>query len=151
VIIGPERVDRTVVRTVLDALPAWFGRPEATAGYAEAAERLPTYRALDEAGTTVGVLVLERHTPEAAEVHVMAVLPDRHRGGVGRALLARAERDLRASGTVLLQVKTLGPSDPDEGYRLTREFYRAAGFLPLEETADLWPGTPCLILVKPLR
>ena len=24
------------------------------------------------------------------------------------------------------------------------------GFLPLEETDALWPGNPCLILVKPL-
>lgn len=48
----------------------------------------------------------------------------------------------------MLQVKTLGARHPDEGYARTRAFYRAVGFLPLEETDDLWPGNPCLIMVK---
>jgi hypothetical protein len=48
-------------------------------------------------------------------------------------------------------VKTLGEAHPDQGYAGTREFYRSVGFLPLEETGDLWPGTPCLIMVRWLR
>ena len=55
-----------------------------------------------------------------------------------------------ADGVRLLQVKTLGPSDPDEGYRRTRRFYQAVGFEPLEELVGLWPGNPCLIMVKVL-
>lgn len=50
----------------------------------------------------------------------------------------------------LLSVKTLGPSHPDAGYALTRLFYDAAGFRPVEELLDLWPGNPCLLMVKPL-
>ncbi len=50
----------------------------------------------------------------------------------------------------LLEVKTLGPSDPDPGYARTRHFYETRGFLPLEET-DVWgEGTPGLFMVKPL-
>ena len=50
-----------------------------------------------------------------------------------------------------LQVKTLGPSRPDEGYERTREFYAAMGFTPLEEIHGLWdPGNPCLIMIKHL-
>ena len=60
------------------------------------------------------------------------------------------ERDLVADGVRFLQVKTLGPSDPDAGYQRTRQFYAGVGFEPLEEITGLWPGNPCLIMVKPL-
>jgi hypothetical protein len=46
------------------------------------------------------------------------------------------------------QVKTLGPSDPDAGYQLTRRFYAGVGFQPVEEIHGLWPGSPCLIMIK---
>jgi hypothetical protein len=59
------------------------------------------------------------------------------------------EGELRARGFRLFHVKTLGPSDPYEPYRRTREFYIALGFVPLFETVELWgPDNPALILVK---
>jgi hypothetical protein len=73
-----------------------------------------------------------------------------HRAGIGRQLVERAVADVRAAGVQLLQVKTLGPSDDYEPYARTRAFYEALGFLPLEEHLTLWPGNPCLVLVKPL-
>ena len=50
----------------------------------------------------------------------------------------------------LLQVKTLGPSRPDPGYRQTRRCYQAMGLAPLEEITGLWPENPCLLMVKVL-
>jgi hypothetical protein len=50
----------------------------------------------------------------------------------------------------LLQVKTLGPSAEWEPYERTRRFYRALGFIPLEEHLHLWPSDPALVMVKPL-
>jgi hypothetical protein len=62
-----------------------------------------------------------------------------------------AEARLIADGVRLLQVKTLGPSMPDEGYGKTRAFYAALGFLPLEETMAFWgEENPTLIMVKAL-
>ncbi|NNH07952.1 GNAT family N-acetyltransferase [Cellulomonas fimi] len=145
-----EPGDRETVHTILADLPAWFGRPEATAGYVDAADRLPADVAVAPDGEAVGVLLVEQHFPETAELHLMAVKAAWHRRGVGRALLAAVERDLVTAGTRLLTVKTLGPSDPDEGYRRTRLFYEAQGFLRLEELMDLWPGTACLVMAKPL-
>ncbi|HZB49280.1 MAG TPA: GNAT family N-acetyltransferase, partial [Mycobacteriales bacterium] len=84
------------------------------------------------------------------EIHLMAVARDRHRRGVGRALVRAAEREMAADGVTLMSVKTLGPSHPDPGYALTRLFYAALGYQPVEELLDLWPGNPCLIMVKPL-
>jgi GNAT superfamily N-acetyltransferase len=99
----------------------------------------------------VGLLALRRHTQQAAEIHVMAVDRGRHRAGIGRRLVARAEARLRREGVVLLQVKTRGPSAPDQNYEKTRAFYGALGFLPLEETTVFWgEADPCLIMVKPL-
>ena len=57
---------------------------------------------------------------------------------------------LRARGVEYLQVKTLGPSDPDEGYARTRAFYEARGFVALEEIHGLWEHNPCLLMVKRL-
>src|SRR5260370_41658399 len=80
----------------------------------------------------------------------MAVDRPAHRRGIGRALVEALERDLRSDGVRVLQVKTLGPSEPDAGYRRTRQFYESMGFEPLEEIVGLWPGNPCLIMVKTL-
>jgi GNAT superfamily N-acetyltransferase len=92
-----------------------------------------------------------RHFPGSAEIYLMAVESALHRQGIGRALVEALEADLLADGVELLQVKTLGPSLPDAGYEKTRRFYGRMGFRPLEEIPDLWPGNPCLIMVKVLQ
>lgn len=143
---GPEP---ELVGSLLRSLPGWFGIEESTQEYIEAAKRLPTLVA-KEGGTPVGVLLWERHFPETAEIHLMAVDPSHHRRGVGRALVDRLEEAMRADGVRLLSVKTLGPSRPDPNYDRTRLFYSACGFLPVEEFHDLWPENPCLLMVKSL-
>ena len=94
------------------------------------------------------VLLLRRHFPEAAEIHLMAVHPSLHRRGIGRLLLRAVEADLRSAGVRWLQVKTLGPSKPSDAYAGTRAFYQAYGFAPLEEIHGLWGDNPCLVMVK---
>ncbi len=145
-----------MVDRLLRSLPDWFGIESSNAAYVASAATLPTYLATPAAGEhgaesqAVGVLLAHRHFPGAAEIHLMAVEPSLHRRGVGRALVEALERDLVADGVRFLQVKTLGPSDPDAGYQRTRQFYAGVGFEPLEEITGLWPGNPCLIMVKPL-
>ena len=150
---APQAVNR-----LLRSLPEWFGIESSIVDYVAAAARLPTYLAWpppdDEAPgaqrQAAGVLLVARHFPAAAEIYLMAVDRAVHRRGVGRVLVEAAERDLMADGVRLLQVKTLGPSAPDAGYGNTRLFYRAMGFEPVEEITGLWPGNPCLIMVKVL-
>jgi GNAT superfamily N-acetyltransferase len=142
-----EPADRSALcERVLRDLPDWFGIEEATAAYIRDVAKLPTFAVGDDA-----LLSLKLHTPRAAEVYVMGVRRDRHRQGLGSALLHAAEDYLRARDVELLQVKTLGPSHPDEGYARTRAFYEARGFVPLEEIHGLWEHNPCLLLVKSLR
>jgi GNAT superfamily N-acetyltransferase len=139
-----------VCNRVLAALPTWFGIPESVAGYVASADAHPTVIASAE-GDDVGLLTLVTHTPYAAEVYVMGVLPELHRHGIGRAMLERAEEWLSGRDIEYLQVKTLSPRHPDPGYAKTRAFYLACGFRPLEEFTDLWgPDQPALQMVKAL-
>jgi len=149
--ITSGRQDPATVERLLRSLPQWFGIESAIESYVGDAATMPTYLAhADDAVGAVGVVLVARHYPTAAEIHLMAVAPEYHRRGVGRAVLAAVEADLAADGVRFLQVKTLGPSRPDADYDRTRAFYTAVGFTPLEELADLWPGNPCLIMVKSL-
>jgi len=134
-----------IAKAVLRDLPDWFGIEEATRAYIEDAAALPTFAVEPD----LGFLCLKQHTPRAAELYVMGVRQEQHRRGIGRALVAAAERWCRARGVRYLQVKTLGPSRPDPGYDATRMFYEAVGFVAIEELHGLWShDNPTLILLK---
>jgi GNAT superfamily N-acetyltransferase len=150
--------DPGTVERLLRKLPAWFGIESSVIEYIESARRLPAYLAWprDPAsaglppGLAAGALLAVRHFPRSAEIYLMAVDPAVHRQGAGRALVTALESDLIAEGVEFLQVKTLGPAHPDPGYARTRQFYASVGFQPLEEITGLWPGNPCLIMIKTL-
>ena len=135
-----------ICERVLRDLPDWFGFGDVNAAYVRDVAGLPTFAVGDDA-----FLALKVHNPRAAELYVLGVRRRRHRQGLGTALLAAAEAYLRARDVEYLQVKTLGPSYPDEGYERTRRFYEARGFVPLEEIHGLWDtDNPCLLMVKRL-
>ena len=99
----------------------------------------------------MGFVALERPYPETADVHVLAADRDRHRLGIGTALLQWAVDSARADGARWLRVVTRGPATPDEHYARTRAFYRARGFDPVIESTTHWgPDDAALILVHPL-
>ena len=137
-------------RALIAALPEWFGIPESNAAYLRNLALFPSWVAcVDE--QLVGAATLEQHLSESFEVHFMAVHPDYHRRGVGRALLDRLESEARARGASWLHVKTLGPSHPDASYARTRAFYQSMGFSPLFESTAFWGNTnPAVVLVKAL-
>ena len=146
-----EHRDGDAVRRILEALPEWFGIPEAIDSYAADAvdDSYGSLMAVDD-GVPVGVLLTRRHFPESAEIHLMAVHPDVRGTGIGRLLVERVVDDLSADGCKLLSVHTVGPSFENAPYAQTRAFYSRMGFLPLEEHENLeWPG-PTLILVRAL-
>lgn len=133
-------------RSILEQLPDWFGIEEAVRKYIREVAELPTFAAGRDA-----FLSLKLHNEAAAEIYVMGVGPERHRQGLGTALVRAAEAFLRARRVEYLQVKTLGPSRPDTHYAATRRFYESCGFRPLEELTGLWDEeNPCLIMVKHL-
>jgi GNAT superfamily N-acetyltransferase len=133
-------------RSVLEALPEWFGIEESVEQYVRDVADLPTLAAGRD-----GFLSLKVHNEAAAEIYVMGVRPDRQGHGLGTALIEAAESFLRTLGVEYLQVKTLGPSHPSAHYARTRRFYESQGFRPLEELRSVWNDeNPCLIMVKHL-
>lgn len=143
-----------VVERLLRMLPGWFGIESSVLEYVAGARIRPAYLAWPDGGQAAepsGVLLSSRHFTASAEIYLMAVDPAWHRRGAGRALVAALEADLIADGVEFLQVKTQGPACPDAGYEKTRRFYAGLGFQPLEEIHGLWPGLPCLIMIKSLR
>ncbi|HUK94069.1 MAG TPA: GNAT family N-acetyltransferase [Gaiellaceae bacterium] len=134
-------------QAVLESLPEWFEIEEKVLDYIREVADLPTF-----AVGCDGFLSLKQHTPAAAEIYVMGVRPESQGQGAGTALVEAAERFLLDRGVEFLQVKTLGPSQPDAHYARTRRFYESHGFRPLEETTAFWgEANPCLIMVKSLR
>ncbi len=139
-----------ICREVLAALPDWYGIPEANENYAKESASLPFAAAYEDA-KVIGFIALKHHFDTTTEVFVFGVKPDWHRKGVGRRLVAWAEDQARGLGHTLLSVKTLSPSNPDEGYRRTRAFYTGIGFQLVEEFPDLWDAdNPSVLMVKPL-
>lgn len=146
---APDAVER-----LLRMLPGWFGIESSVLEYVADARTRLAYLAWPDgrqAAQPSGVLLAARHFPASAEIHLMAVDPAWHRCGAGRALVAALEAGLIAEDVEFLQVKTQGPARPDSGYEKTRQFYASLGFQPLEEIHGLWPGIPCLIMIKSVR
>jgi GNAT superfamily N-acetyltransferase len=137
-----------ICRSILDQLPQWFGLPQSNADYARLADEGPAWLAVED-GEVVGVMLLKPHFERTVEIYLLAVVPARHRAGVGRALVAQAEVWARGRGATFLTVKTRGPSKPYEPYERTRAFYQAMGFIALEEFTELWdPQNPALMMAK---
>jgi ribosomal protein S18 acetylase RimI-like enzyme len=135
---------------ILRSLPDWFGIEEALVQYIQDLRDLETFVTETE-GRVSGFMAIRTHNRFSSEIHVIGVRPEFHNQGMGRALICHGEKLLRARNVEFLQVKTLGPSRPDEYYDRTRGFYERLGFRPLEEN-NLWGSVnPCLIMVKHLR
>ena len=140
--------DIPVCDRLLAGLPDWFGIEDSNREYIAGLSKRPSAVA-ERSGRVAGFASIEQHGPGSAEIHVLAVDRELHRGGVGTELVAWVERWCEDAGIRWLHVKTRGPSTPDPGYERTRHFYLARGFEPLFETLDLWgPQDAALIMVK---
>jgi ribosomal protein S18 acetylase RimI-like enzyme len=149
-IVEIEQNRDRVCRAILEALPDWFGIPEAIENYVSDVKTMPML-ACRRNDQVVGLVALNRVSDATVDMHVIGVLQPFHGQGIGTALVAAAADHAKAEGAKLLSVKTLGPSHPDPCYARTRRFYRSAGFLPLEEFKDFFgKGMPCLVMVRPL-
>ncbi len=95
-------------REILDTVPSWFGIPEANDAYVAFVDTHDTWVASSPQQGPIGLISGRRHFPETAEIEVLAVRPEWHRRGVGRALVDVFETYHGSQGTRLLEVKTLG-------------------------------------------
>ena len=138
-----------IAREILEALPEWFGIPEAREEYIKKGAAQPFFAAFD-GENAVGFLCLNETGKDTAELYVMGVLKDYHRHGVGRRLFEAAKERARALGYSFLQVKTVQMGKYPE-YDATNRFYLALGFREFEVFPTLWDEwNPCQIYVMSL-
>lgn len=135
-----------VARVILDALPEWFGIPEAREDYIrESADEIMLVSS--EGGEPDGFLCLKETGRDTLELAVMGVLKEYHRQGVGTALVQAAKRIARERGYSFLQVKTVQMGRYPE-YDATNRFYLSLGFKEFEVFPTLWDEwNPCQIYV----
>lgn len=135
-----------LAREILEALPEWFGIPEAREEYIENSAR-ELFVAAYEGETPVGFLTLKRTGEATAELAVMGVKKEYHRQGVGRALFEAAKARAKELGYAFLQVKTVQMGRYPE-YDATNRFYLALGFREFEVFPTLWDEwNPCQIYI----
>jgi GNAT superfamily N-acetyltransferase len=142
--------DAEACDAIVAGLPDWFGNAD---GVREAATAVRTHEGFvaEDGREVVGFVTLVHPYPTTSEISWMAVRRDRHRTGVGTALLDAAVDLLKTRDRQLLTVKTLSDrEDPGAEYARTRAFYLASGFMPVAEL-DIWgPENPCQLLARPI-
>lgn len=140
---------QTIVRTILEALPDWFGIEESREKYIKESADQPLFAAYD-LDKPVGFLCLKETGKETVELCVMGVLKDYHRKGVGRKLFEQAKEVARQRGYTFMQVKTV-QMGRYEDYDATNRFYQSLGFKEFEVFPTLWDEmNPCQIYVMAL-
>ena len=140
------REKTALAREILEALPEWFGIPEAREEYIENSAR-ELFVAAYEGDTPVGFLTLKPTGEATAELAVMGVRKEYHRQGVGRALFEAAKARAKELGYAFLQVKTVRMGRYPE-YDATNRFYLALGFREFEVFPKLWgEWNPCQIYI----
>ncbi len=141
---------RSVTRLVLEALPDWFGIPEAREEYIEESDNKIFFCAFD-GGRPVGFLYLKETGRDTVELYVMGVLKEFHRKGIGRQLFNRAKKAANERGYSFIQVKTVQMGKYKE-YDSTNKFYLSLGFKEFEVFPTLWDEwNPCQIYIMSLR
>ncbi|MCM1027153.1 MAG: GNAT family N-acetyltransferase [Roseburia sp.] len=141
---------QAISRLVLEALPDWFGIPEAREEYISESGSKMFFCAFQGEHPT-GFLCLKETGRDTAEVYVMGVLKEFHRKGIGSALFQRAREAAREKGYSFLQVKTVQMGRYEE-YDRTNRFYLSLGFQEFEVFPTLWDEcNPCQIYVMSLK
>ena len=135
-----------IAREILEALPDWFGIPEAREQYIKESADQPFFAAYDS-NKPIGFLCLKETGKETVELCVMGVLKDYHRKGIGRKLFEQAREKTKQAGYSFMQVKTV-QMGRYEDYDATNHFYLSLGFKEFEVIPDLWgEENPCQIYV----
>ena len=138
-----------ISRTILEALPDWFGLPEAREEYIVNSVNQQFFAAVKEE-KTIGFLWLKQTGKDTVEVSVMGVLKEFHRHGIGRKLFMKAKEKAIKDGFSFIQVKTVQMGQYDN-YDNTNKFYISLGFKEFEIFPTLWDEwNPCQVYVMAL-
>ena len=123
---------QSVTKLILEALPEWFGIPEAREEYIkESVDKI--FFCAYEKGKPVGFLYLKETGNVTIELYAMGIL-----------------RAAMEAGYLFMQVKTVQMGKYEE-YDKTNQFYLSLGFREFEIFPTLWDEwNPCQIYVMAL-
>ena len=113
---------KVVSRRILEALPDWFGIPQAREEYIRNSADQQLFVAMREE-MPIGFLCIKNTGKDTVELSVMGVLKKWHRHGIGRELFMFAKEKAIKDGFSFLQVKTVQMGRYDN-YDDTNKFYR---------------------------
>lgn len=148
--ISDDQGKKKIARCILEALPDWFGIPEAREEYISGSAGRMFFAAYD-GEQPIGFLYLKETGKNTVELAVMGVRKEHHRQGIGRALFAAAKKTACEAGYTFMQVKTVQMGRYEE-YDRTNQFYISLGFQEFEVFPTLWDEwNPCQIYVMALR
>ena len=138
-----------ITRRILEALPDWFGIPEAREEYiAGSADK--RYFAAFDGDRPLGFICLRETGKDTAELYVLGVLKQFHRQGIGRELFKKTAEAAAREGYSFLQVKTVRMGKYDD-YDRPNRVYLALGFKEFEVFPTLWDEqNPCQVYVMAL-
>jgi len=137
---------KNISRLILEALPDWFGIPEAREEYIRDSIGKNFFCAYIEE-KPVGFLYFKPTGKDTVELAVMGVQKEYHRSGIGKALFECAREVVREQGYSFIQVKTV-QMGMYEDYDRTNKFYLALGFKEFEVFPTLWDeANPCQVYV----
>lgn len=137
---------KKIARNVLEALPGWFGIPEAREEYIEDSVGKPFYCARKNE-KNIGFLYLKETGKDTVELAVIGVLKEYHHNGIGKVLFEYAKKEIQEKGYSFIQVKTV-QMGKYETYDETNRFYLALGFKELEVFSTLWDKwNPCQVYI----
>lgn len=140
---------KNITRYILEALPDWFGIPEAREEYIHDSVGKIFFCAYKK-DKPVGFLYLKQTGKDTVELTAMGVLKEYHRNGIGKALFESAKKIACEKGYSFIQVKTV-QMGKYEDYDKTNRFYIALGFKEFEIFPTLWDEwNPCQIYVMAL-
>ena len=140
---------KNITRYILEALPDWFGIPEAREEYIEDSVGKIFFCAYKDE-KPVGFLYLKQTGKDTVELAVMGVLKEYHRNGIGKSLFECAKKVICEKGYSFIQVKTV-QMGKYEDYDKTNRFYISLGFKEFEIFPTLWDErNPCQIYVMAL-
>lgn len=131
---------------MLEALPGWFGIPEAREEYIEDSVGKPFYCARKNE-KNIGFLYLKETGKDTVELAVIGVLKEYHHNGIGKVLFEYAKKEIQEKGYSFIQVKTV-QMGKYETYDETNRFYLALGFKEFEVFPTLWDKwNPCQVYI----
>jgi len=120
----------SLCRKITADLPEYFGLPAANEHYALGVKAYANFAAKKN-GNYVGLISINFPYPNNANIYWMAVLRDFHRQTIGEQLIDAACDFAKKHEANTMTVETLSPSEKEENYMKTYQFYQSTGFIPL--------------------